>query len=126
MPQNRATFSVPVFLPPYFTPQVKLTHKRPSKVSNVIQSSWTPTPTLDEVQTSMASVSLPGTSLGVLLPICLLAVFLSCVVCVYHWQSIRERRLDMEDERKRKRLIYASDQDGGCTLKSYKNKVRQT
>ncbi|KAL9950389.1 hypothetical protein ACROYT_G042877 [Oculina patagonica] len=123
MPENRTnSFSVPEFFPPHFTPQVRFTHKRSTadEVSNGLDSSWSPrpSPTLAEVQSTMASLNLPGTSFGVLLPICLLAVFLSCVVCVYHWQSIRERRMDMEDERKRKRIVY--DFDDGCALKTYK------
>lgn len=128
MPQNRTTsISVLEFLPPRYTPQIKFTHKRSTtdEVLNAIHSSWSPSPKLNEVQSSMASQNLSATSFGVLLPVCLLAVFLSCVVCVYHWQSIWERRLDMEDERKKKKRIY--DFDGGCALRNYKqfNKVRQ-
>ena len=129
MPQNRTSFSVPEVLSIAYTPQVTVIHER-SKTnhsSNGIHptySNWSPHKKLEEVNSSMASVNLPTSPIGVLLPICLLAVFLSCVVCVYHWQSIRERRLDLEDERKR-RLRIAGDFDAGCALKAYKpiNKV---
>ncbi|CAH3116716.1 unnamed protein product [Pocillopora meandrina] len=67
----------------------------------------------------MASLSLTTTPTGVLLPVCILAVFLSCVVCVYHWHSVRERRLDLEDERKRRSRI-VSDFDTGCVLRTLK------
>lgn len=82
-------------------------------------------PLTAELKSSMSqTASVYEESFGVLLPICLLAVFLSCVVCVFHWQSTRERRLDMEDERKRKRNL--SELDGGCVLRTFKsdNKVR--
>ena len=67
---------------------------------------------------------IPSGSMGVLLPVCLLAIFLSCVVCAYSWQSARERRMDFEDNRKKKRAIY--EFDSGCALKNYKSihKVR--
>lgn len=130
MPQNRtSSLSVPEFLSPNYTPLVHFTHQRLAKTdesSNGMHASWSPPSKLEEVKSSaMAPLILPGSSFGVLLPICLLAVFLSCVVCVYHWQSIRERRLDMEDERKRRRIT--SDFEGGCALKAYKpiNKVSQ-
>lgn len=67
---------------------------------------------------------LPVGSLGIFLPVCLLAIFLSCVVCAYSWQSANERRLDFEDNRKRKRTI--SKYGSSCTLKTRKSmpKVR--
>ena len=108
------------------TPLATLTHKhfKTSEVSNGIDSSLSSPPTKLEVKSSMAPPNFTGSTLGVLLPVCLLAVFLSCVVCVYHWQSLRERRLDMEDERKRRRII--DNFDGGCALKTYKQtKVRK-
>ncbi|KAM7430872.1 hypothetical protein ABFA07_018470 [Porites harrisoni] len=59
--------------------------------------------------------------IGVLLPICLLAIFLSCVVCVYHWQGVRERRLDLEEDRKRfQRKRTMSEFDSGCALRTIK------
>ena len=124
MPQNRTSFSVPEVLSIAYTPQVTAIHERSKTThsSNGIHptySNWSPHKKLEEVNSSMASVNLPTSPIGVLLPICLLAVFLSCVVCVYHWQSIRERRLDLEDERKR-RLRIAGDFDAGCALKAYK------
>lgn len=107
------------------TPLATFTHEHfeTSEVSNGIDSSLSTPPTKVKVNSSMAQPNLPGSALGVLLPVCLLAVFLSCVVCVYHWQGLRERRLDMEDERKRRKTI--DNFDGGCALKTYKQtKVR--
>ena len=109
------------------TPLATFTHKHSetNEVPNGMDLSLSTPPTTLEVESSMASASLvSGNTFGVLLPVCLLAVFLSCVVCVYHWQSLRERRLDMEDERKRRKIV--DDFDGGCSLKNYKqNKVRK-
>lgn len=128
MPQNRTASIFAPELLPNFTPLATfaLKHFKTSEVSNGMYSSWSTPPSKLEVKSSMASPNLPGSSFGVLLPVCLLAVFLSCVVCVYHWQSLRERRLDMEDERKRRRII-SDDFDGGCALKTYKqtSKVRK-
>ena len=95
-----------------------------NKASYRTQARSSPPTKPGDLKSSMVS-SLPNGSFGILLPIGLLAVFLSCVVCVYHWQGTRERRLDMEDDRKRKRTL--SKYDSGCALKSVKpvNKVRQ-
>ncbi|XP_020632559.1 uncharacterized protein LOC110069380 [Orbicella faveolata] len=127
MPQNRTGSICAPELLLNSTPLATFTHmhSKTNEVSNGMDSSRSTPPTKLEVKSSMASASLSGSTLGVLLPVCLLAVFLSCVVCVYHWQSLRERRLDMEDERKRRKII--DDFDGGCALKTYKqtkNKVR--
>ena len=126
MPQNQtASICAPELLL-NSTPVATFTHKqiKTSEVTNGIDSSLSTPPTKLEVKSSMASTNLSGSSLGVLLPVCLLAVFLSCVVCVYHWQSLRERRLDMEDERKRRKIFDRFD--GGCDLKTYKQtKVRK-
>ena len=91
------------------------------------QSRWSSSTKPNELKSAMASAyGIRDGSFGVLLPVCLLAVFLSCVVCVYHWQGTRERKLDMEDDRKRKRTL--SEFDSGCALKSHKraHKVRQS
>ncbi|CAH3030384.1 unnamed protein product [Porites evermanni] len=73
-----------------------------------------------EMKYSMVTAISSG-YIGVLLPICLLAIFLSCVVCVYHWQGIRERRLDLEEDRKRcQRKRTMSEFDSGCTLRTIK------
>ena len=126
MPQNRtASICAPELLLTS-SPLATFPHKhlKTNAVSNGMDSSRPTPPTKLEVKSSMASASLSGSTIGVLLPVCLLAVFLSCVVCVYHWQSLRERRLDMEDERKRRKII--DDYDGGCALKTYKQtKVRK-
>jgi len=102
MPQNRTGSICAPELLLNSTPLATFTHKhsKTNEVSNGMDSSRSTPPTKLEVKSSMASASLSGSTLGVLLPVCLHAVFLSCVVCVYHWQSLRERRLDMEDERK--------------------------
>ena len=121
MPQNQtASICAPELLE-NSTPPATFTHKhfKTNEVSNGMESSWSTPPSKLEVKSSMASASIPGSTFGVLLPVCLLAVFLSCVVCVYHWQSLRERRLDMENERKRSRKIIA-DYDGACALKTFK------
>lgn len=126
MPQNRTPSICARELLLNSTPLTTLTrkHRKTNGVSNGMDLSGPTPPVKLEVKSSMASASLPGSTLGVLLPICLLAVFLSCVVCVYHWQSLRERRLDMEDERKRRKII--DDCDGSCALKNYKQtKVRK-
>lgn len=126
MTQNKTTSICAPELLLNSTPLASFTHKRSktNEVSNGMDSSWSTPPTNLEVKSSMASASFSSTSFGVLLPVCLLAVFLSCVVCVYHWQTLRERRLDMEDERKRRKII--DDFDGGCALKTYKQtKVRK-
>lgn len=128
MPQNQTTSICAPELLLNSTPLPTFTHKHFNKasedVSNGIDSSLSTLPTKLEVKSSMASSNLTGSALGVLLPVCLLAVFLSCVVCVYHWHSLRERRLDMEDERKRRKIV--DNFDGGCTLKTYKQtKVRK-
>ncbi|XP_073259358.1 uncharacterized protein [Porites lutea] len=76
-----------------------------------------------EMKYSMVTAISSG-YIGVLLPICLLAIFLSCVVCVYHWQGIRERRLDLEEDRKRcQRKRTMSEFDSGCTLRTIKPKL---
>lgn len=73
-----------------------------------------------EMKYSMVTAISSG-YIGVLLPICLLAIFLSCVVCVYHWQGVRERRLDLEEDRKRfQRKRTMSEFDSGCALRTIK------
>ena len=126
MPQNQTASICATELLLNSTPLATYTHKhfKTSEVTNGRDSSLSSPPTKLEVKSSMASPDLSGGTFGVLLPVCLLAVFLSCVVCVYHWQSLRERRLDMEDERKRRKII--DRYDGDCDLKTYKQtKVRK-
>ena len=125
MPQNPATSAPKITdfftaASPYLSTQG---HRKTAEDSYRMRSSWSPKTKPNELNSSMVA-ALPQGSFGVLLPICLLAVFLSCVVCVYHWQSIRERRLDMEDDRKRKMTL--SELKSGCASRSQKsgNKVR--
>lgn len=74
----------------------------------------------DGMESSRAH-GLPVGSLGIFLPVCLLAIFLSCVVCAYSWQSASERRMDFEDNRKRKRTISKYVYGSSCTLKTHKS-----
>lgn len=105
------------------------TAKIKSKASFPPQPRTSQLPTkASEMKYSMVTAISSG-YIGVLLPICLLAIFLSCVVCVYHWQGIRERRLDLEEDRKRfQRKRTMSEFDSGCALRTIKpvNKVRQS
>ena len=114
MSQNQTSFSFPGVFSTASVPQAEFEHEG-SEIDHGLNdipptdSSW-PSNTksqteLEEINPSMASLSLTTTPIGVLLPVCLLAVFLSCVVCVYHWHSVRERRLDLEDERKRRSVL---------------------
>ena len=128
MSQNQTSFSFPGVFSTASVPQAEFEHEG-SEIDHGLNdipptdSSWssnTKSQTeLEEINPSMASMSLTTTPIGVLLPVCLLAVFLSCVVCVYHWHSVRERRLDLEDERKRRSRI-VSDFDTGCVLRTLK------
>ena len=105
------------------------TAKIKSKASFPTQPRTSQLPTKpSEMKYSMVTAISSG-YVGVLLPICLLAIFLSCVVCVYHWQGITERRLDLEEDRKRcQRKRTMSEFDSGCALRTIKpvNKVRQS
>lgn len=110
-----------------------MSNETATKVSNFFSAAYSPRtsqlPTkASEMKYSMVTTFSSG-YIGVLLPICLLAIFLSCVVCVYHWQGIRERRLDLEEDRKRcQRKRTMSEFDSGCALRTIKpvNKVRQS
>lgn len=105
------------------------TAKIKSKASFLTQPRISRLPTKpSEMRYSMVSAISSG-YIGVLLPICLLAIFLSCVVCVYHWQGMRERRLDLEEDRKRcQRKRTMSEFDSGCALRTIKpvNKVKRS
>ena len=131
MSQNQTSFSFPGVFSTVSVPQTEFEHEG-DKIDHSFHdipstdSSWSSNTLkaksqtkLEEINPSMASLSLTTTPIGVLLPVCLLAVFLSCVVCVYHWHGVRERRLDLEDERKRRSRI-VSDFDTGCVLRTLK------
>lgn len=131
MSQNQTSFSFSGVFSTASVPQTEFEHEG-SKIDHSFHdipstdSSWSSNTLkaksqtkLEEINPSMASLSLTTTPFGVLLPVCLLAVFLSCVVCVYHWHGVRERRLDLEDERKRRSRI-VSDFDAGCGLRTFK------
>ena len=128
MSQNQTSFSFPGVFSTASVLQAEFEHEG-SKIDHGLNdipptdSSWSSNTKSQaksgEINLSMASLSLTTTPTGVLLPVCLLAVFLSCVVCVYHWHSVRERRLDLEDERKRRSRI-VSDFDAGCVLRTFR------
>ena len=81
MPQNRTGSICAPELLLNSTPLATFTHmhSKTNEVSNGMDSSRSTPPTKLEVKSSMASAILSGSTLGVLLPVCLLAVFLSCV-----------------------------------------------
>lgn len=120
MPQNTPTIT-PKATDIYTTVYASTVreHSTTDGASYRIHSSWSSPTRARELNSPMAA-GLPGSSFGVLLPVCLLAMFLSCVVCVYHWQGTRERRLDLEDDRKRMRKRKLSEVDSGCAWRTVK------
>lgn len=127
---NETATKVSNFFSAAFSPTSEYsTAKIKSKASFPTQPKISRLPTKpSEMRYSMVSAISSG-YIGVLLPICLLAIFLSCVVCVYHWQGMRERRLDLEEDRKRcQRKRTMSEFDSGCALRTIKpvNKVKRS
>ena len=117
-------FSIPgTSTPLYVFTRIRNIHAEQREVNTARRTSakMPPQANLAQLRGSMAPKPSSQPSMSVLLPICLLATFLSCVVCAYRWQSERERKMDMEEKRKKKKKIHSRKvSESGYVLGTYK------